>query len=207
MPTKTFLNLSEKKRQKIVDAAIKELSSVPFEKTSINKIIKDAGISRGSFYMYFEDKYDLTLYLFMQTKDFIINQAKAISFSVSGELDEFMIQLHDMLYDYYMQDEYRNFLKNVVTYYQGRPESELKSMKGMFPLEDEAFKLSKILNKEQFTNQDSDFIIKVINLSVMILRNTMFIAFMMNYTKEQSHNLLKQNIDILKNGYRRAKNA
>lgn len=32
---------------------------MPFEKVSINKIVKDADISRGSCYMYFENKKDM----------------------------------------------------------------------------------------------------------------------------------------------------
>ena len=99
MPSKTFLNLSEKKRNMIIQAAIKELASVPFAETSINKIVKDAGISRGSFYMYFEDKYDLTLYLIEITKAYLLEEAKKINMSVSGDLDEFIIGLHNLLFD------------------------------------------------------------------------------------------------------------
>ena len=49
---------------KIVGASMCELSRVPADKISINKIIKTAGISRGSFYQYFEDKSDLLDYIF-----------------------------------------------------------------------------------------------------------------------------------------------
>lgn len=35
----------------------------PFNEASINQIIKEAGIPRGSFYMYFQDKEDLFRYL------------------------------------------------------------------------------------------------------------------------------------------------
>ncbi len=44
-------------------AAMKEFARVPFEKASINQIIQNAGISRGSFYTYFEDKQDLVSFL------------------------------------------------------------------------------------------------------------------------------------------------
>lgn len=61
MPTETFHNLPQEKKQIILDAAKKEFSTVAFHDASINKIIKEAGISRGSFYMYFKDKEDLYL--------------------------------------------------------------------------------------------------------------------------------------------------
>lgn len=63
MPTQRFLNLKEEKRQAIVDAAVREFSRVPYSMTSINRIVKDADISRGSFYTYFEDKDDLLRYV------------------------------------------------------------------------------------------------------------------------------------------------
>ena len=59
MPTERFLKLKEEKQKRILDAAFREFSRVPFREASINRIIKDAGISRGSFYTYFEDKTDL----------------------------------------------------------------------------------------------------------------------------------------------------
>lgn len=64
MPTERFNRLSEDKKKVIRDAAVKEFIRVPFEKASINQIIQNAGISRGSFYTYFEDKRDLLSYLF-----------------------------------------------------------------------------------------------------------------------------------------------
>ena len=59
MPTKTFYNLPEEKRIRIFEAAVDEFSEVRFSEASINRIVKAAGISRGSFYQYFEDKDDL----------------------------------------------------------------------------------------------------------------------------------------------------
>lgn len=48
MPTERFYRLPEGKRQAIREAALKEFARVPFEKASINQIIRNADISRGS---------------------------------------------------------------------------------------------------------------------------------------------------------------
>ena len=69
MPTERFSQLPEEKKKAIRDAAMEECIRVPFEKVSINKIIQNAGISRGSFYTYFEDKRDLVRYIFSDTAD------------------------------------------------------------------------------------------------------------------------------------------
>lgn len=63
MPKSTFFRLPEEKREKLVAAANRELERAPFAEMSINRIIKDAGVSRGSFYQYFADKTDMLDYL------------------------------------------------------------------------------------------------------------------------------------------------
>jgi TetR/AcrR family transcriptional regulator len=62
MPNKTFFNLSEEKRCRIVDAALQEFAAHSFNEASINRIIKNADIPKGSFYQYFKNKEDLYLY-------------------------------------------------------------------------------------------------------------------------------------------------
>lgn len=69
MPTERFQNLPKEKKKIIMEAAKAEFVRVSFEKASINRIIKDAGISRGSFYTYFEDKHDLLAYIFEDAAD------------------------------------------------------------------------------------------------------------------------------------------
>ncbi len=59
MIKKTFYNLPQAKKDRIMNAIKKEFNRVPLDKISINSIIKQAGISRGSFYQYFDDKGDL----------------------------------------------------------------------------------------------------------------------------------------------------
>ena len=63
MPKQTFLNLSHEKRQTIVNAAADEFSEYGFEAASINRIVANSGISKGSFYQYFEDKTDVFRHL------------------------------------------------------------------------------------------------------------------------------------------------
>ncbi len=63
MPKDTFINLSEEKKKRIFDAAVKEFSTRRFSDASINQIVKNAGIPKGSFYQYFADKEDIYLYM------------------------------------------------------------------------------------------------------------------------------------------------
>lgn len=69
MPSQRFLKLPEEKKRAIWEAATAEFIRQPYDKVSINRIIKDAGISRGSFYTYFEDKSDLQAFILEDTKN------------------------------------------------------------------------------------------------------------------------------------------
>jgi AcrR family transcriptional regulator len=63
MPKQTFYNLPEEKRIAITNAAVDEFAEYGFEAASINRIVANSGISKGSFYQYFEDKMDVFKYL------------------------------------------------------------------------------------------------------------------------------------------------
>ena len=68
MPSERFLRLPEEKRELICQIAMDEFVHVPLEKVSINRIIQKAGISRGCFYTYFEDKRELLIWVLKTTR-------------------------------------------------------------------------------------------------------------------------------------------
>lgn len=63
MPKEQFFKIKLSKREKIMLAARAEFSSKPYEEVSINDIVERSEISRGSFYLYFEDKWDIYSHL------------------------------------------------------------------------------------------------------------------------------------------------
>lgn len=63
MPKSTFFNLPEVKRSAIEAAAILEFRDHTFAGASINRIVEQSGISKGSFYQYFDDKEDVYLHI------------------------------------------------------------------------------------------------------------------------------------------------
>ena len=78
MPSQTFYNLQKDKKNRIMDAITNELSIHPYEHINIQNIIKDAQISRGSFYQYFNDKDDLF--------DYFLEHIKLLKFEFWGPL-------------------------------------------------------------------------------------------------------------------------
>lgn len=63
MPSERFKRLPEEKQKKIRDACMAEYTRTTIEKASLNRMIEEAGISRGSFYTYFDSKWDVLGYL------------------------------------------------------------------------------------------------------------------------------------------------
>ncbi len=66
MPTETFYRLPAAKKQRIFQAAVGEFARCRFSEASINQIVKQAAIPRGSFYQYFAGKEDLYLYVLQE---------------------------------------------------------------------------------------------------------------------------------------------
>lgn len=115
MPTERFWRLAEDKKKLIREAAVRELCRVPLNSLSINKIIQDADISRGSFYTYFEDKSDLIRYLLLEFADEleqfavkIMEEKKGDVFAVAEEILELAMK------NYQKDDGSRQFFENVI---------------------------------------------------------------------------------------------
>lgn len=86
LPTETFFRLPEIKRETLLSCARQEFARVPYPDASINRIIHSAGIPRGSFYMYFEDKSDLFLHLMDHFVDTFIQTVCCLLEEEDGDL-------------------------------------------------------------------------------------------------------------------------
>lgn len=63
-PKNTFSNLPDEKRQRIITAAVREFAAYGYQQASLNRIVKELGIAKGSLYQYFKNKEGLFLYIF-----------------------------------------------------------------------------------------------------------------------------------------------
>ena len=95
MPSSTFLNLPAEKQEKLLKAATREFSLRPFNEASINQIIKEAGIPRGSFYMYFQDKEDLFRYLLRGYVDQLFMLLEEFLLQNGGDIFQALLALYD----------------------------------------------------------------------------------------------------------------
>ena len=99
MPSATFYNLPAEKRERLLRAAREEFSRVPYESASVNRIIRSAGIPRGSFYMYFTDKEELFGHL-MDSYGALLEQRE-------GDLFAAFLDLFDHIQAHWGDGKYR----------------------------------------------------------------------------------------------------
>ncbi|KON67274.1 TetR family transcriptional regulator [Peribacillus butanolivorans] len=69
-----FLSLDEEKQMRILNAAIKVYVERGYDNASTNAIVKEAGISKGLLFHYFQNKKTLYLFLFDYCLDMVMKE-------------------------------------------------------------------------------------------------------------------------------------
>ncbi|MCD6397849.1 MAG: TetR/AcrR family transcriptional regulator [Spirochaetaceae bacterium] len=87
----TFDNLSEKKKQRVIKACIDEFGEKGYSSSSMDGIIKRAGISKGGLYEYVSSKEELFIFIVDYTYTFLYNYLK------QRVVDEIKILPRDLL--------------------------------------------------------------------------------------------------------------
>jgi len=82
---------SFERREELLEAALDEFTAKSYEEASLNNIIKNAGISKGTFYYHFQDKQALYLTLIQSMADAKVEfvKSKMQDYHGSGDLDLF----------------------------------------------------------------------------------------------------------------------
>jgi AcrR family transcriptional regulator len=86
MPRPRFNKLSPEKRERIMEAAAKEFSAYGFEQASLNRILEQAGVSKGAAYYYFDDKADVFVTV-------IQYYSQEIRFNIDVDIDQLTAEI------------------------------------------------------------------------------------------------------------------
>ena len=103
--TKTMEN-KEEKEKKLLDSAFELFTEKGFKETSIQEIVNHAGVAKGTFYLYFKDKYEIQDYLITYKSNQLF--LKAIKHVDKLKIDSFedkIIAIIDYLIDYLKEHE------------------------------------------------------------------------------------------------------
>ena len=181
MPSERFINLPQDKKKRIIDAALKEFARVPFQEISINRIIQDAEISRGSFYQYFEDKTDLQTYLLSDFEDKISEKMQAYLKEKKGDMFQLFEDGVNFIVKIGMESPFINVCKNVFS----QMEQCCGNHSRPFDIEDNGlfFKVMSVMKDEYYQNYEMEDIKIVWEMLIMMLKEAVVRIFIMNCRK------------------------
>ncbi|MDE5908609.1 MAG: TetR/AcrR family transcriptional regulator [Lachnospiraceae bacterium] len=96
----------KRKREALLNTAFELFTTQGINKTTINNIVETAGVAKGTFYLYFKDKYDIRNKLIAHKASCIFSIADA-ALSQTGltELDDRIIFLVDNIIEQFNADK------------------------------------------------------------------------------------------------------
>ncbi len=195
MPTDTFYNLPNSKKEKIIKAAQKEFARVEFEQTSIKNIVEEAEIARGSFYQYFESKEDLLKYILELHTGDIENKIQRILISNNGDIFSLFIDMYNSMLEECTNESKFKFFRRIIENIKTSQGSILESGKPEKILE----KNKNLVNQTNLrikTEEDYKTIIRILE-SITI--KAMATTFQFK-SKEEAKKEYYREIEFLKNG-------
>ncbi|QOR36243.1 TetR/AcrR family transcriptional regulator [Clostridium sp. 'deep sea'] len=92
MPKQTFFNLPYFKRNLIINNTYDLFINNDYKDITIRAIAKNANISIGSFYQYFEDKDDMYLYLIIAIEEKVFMKFKELHGTIFTEKDDLILE-------------------------------------------------------------------------------------------------------------------
>ncbi len=114
MPKETFFNLSNEKKEKILTSAKKEFAKAGIKDSSIQKIIEEAKIPRGSFYQYFESKEDLLEYLLKEHAEEMNKNLEKTIKRTNGDIFAICIAIYNYMVSQCVEKNETNFFRKVI---------------------------------------------------------------------------------------------
>ena len=196
MPSDTFLRLNDEKKKKLIDASFKEFSLYNFNDVSINRIIKEAGISRGSFYMYFVDKKDLYFYLLEQHLEILINNMKNDLIKNKGDLFK--------MFQNNIKEEFNSFKNNNINFFKKSLENVtiMEESKKTFGFRDKRLlrELIPNINLELLNDNAKKHIEVIFAINMHLLMVTLIKLLKSDSLDEEIFKDYYEQLDILKYG-------
>lgn len=205
MPKKTFLNLPKEKQKRLLDAAYKEFSNVPIEDASINVIIQDADISRGSFYQYFEDKDDLYSHCLDLLRENQFVQVENCFKNADGKLFIGLFDVFDYFYQHFFKEEHQKFYHQLfcnLTYQRSKnfyKQEENKHPFGLFE------RIAEGIDYSDLVLESKSEAVELLKFFFEIMHGTISQVFSQNLSEEKAYNLMRKKLMWLSNGISKEK--
>ncbi len=104
MPNKRFYVLDEEKRVRIIHVLLREFAQYSFNESSTNRIVKNAGIGKGSLFKYFQDKKEMYFYILDYIMDELTGTLEADIANLPEDLFERTIKYAELEFNWYINN-------------------------------------------------------------------------------------------------------
>ncbi|MCI8909735.1 MAG: TetR/AcrR family transcriptional regulator [Oscillibacter sp.] len=197
MPTETFLRLPEEKRGRFMEAAWAEFTRVKFADASINQIVRQAGIPRGSFYQYFAGKEELFLYLLEDVKVCVVGFFGDLLRQTDGDI----FQLQMAVYDEIVRcEEPRPLMVRCFQVLQVNPGIDLqKLMAGMLQSEVPPELMEKI-RVSSLARQDKAYVRRVFLMTLGVLGRSLMDTLLQPERMAEFRQEMEAQLEIIQYG-------
>lgn len=202
MPSETFYKLNEEKRKKIITAMKKEFSKTTFDEASINKIVQDAGISKGSFFQYFESKEEAINYLITLKMEKEVELFKETLKNNEGNLEKVFLHLFNVMKEGQCEEErclMANIFKNLMSDKHKFMKLHKERMKEN-SLKNELIETYKCIDKSIYQIETEQQYLIVINMLVNVLRSNLMEVFTKKSSINQAEEQFKYELNIIMKG-------
>lgn len=203
MPKQTFLSLPEDKQNTLIQSAKKEFSRVPLHEASIANIIKDAGIPRGSFYQYFEDKEDLYYYLLNQVAQENNKKLNSILQEKKGNLFEALLEQFRYMISLRHHEEHNDFLRYAFLNMNHRKENTMANNIYKESLKNERSQTLEMVDTSFLNIEDKQELSHVIRIVGAITFHNLVQVFVHDLTDEDAIFNYEAQISLIKKGLQR----
>lgn len=103
MATNVFLELNEEKRMTIIQVSIVEFANYGYSNSSTNRIVQNAGISKGSLFKYFKSKDELFFYILDFVTQELTTSLTQDSLTLPKDLFERIIRYSELEFAWYIK--------------------------------------------------------------------------------------------------------
>ncbi|WP_026476834.1 TetR/AcrR family transcriptional regulator [Alkaliphilus transvaalensis] len=104
MPSELFNELSQEKKSRIMEAALKEFAEHGYNEGSTNRIVKEAAIAKGSLFKYFKNKEELYFDVLDHAIGALTNGLKDELKSLPQDFFERIIKFAEMEISWYIKN-------------------------------------------------------------------------------------------------------
>ncbi|MEH7238796.1 TetR/AcrR family transcriptional regulator [Bacillus sp. JJ1562] len=198
MPKLTFFNLPEDKKQTLIDAAKKEFSSVPLFDASISNIIKTAGISRGSFYQYFEDKEDAFFFLL---GEFAKEKKEAFLYMLEKDEGDMFQTFIDFFELFLEEDENLTFLKNALLNMTHKIEQTFDKMTSEHEINENFKVLCSRINMSKLNVSDELELFHALQIITSVMLRNLIHTFAHDLPRDIALKNFMTEMNLLKKGF------